>query len=42
MADLLGIRDVVVPRFASSFSAWSMFAVDMGRDYLRPYFQQNK
>jgi len=40
MADLLGIRDVVVPRFASSFSAWSMFSLDMGRDYLRSYFSR--
>jgi N-methylhydantoinase A len=37
MADLLGMREVVVPRFSSSFSAWSMFALDMGRDYLRSY-----
>ena len=38
IANLLGIRDVVVPKFASSFSAWSMFVLDMGRDYLRSYF----
>jgi N-methylhydantoinase A len=37
MADLLGIREVMVPKFSSSFSAWSMFAMDMGRDYLRSY-----
>jgi N-methylhydantoinase A len=37
MADLLGIREVVVPRFSSSFSAWSMLTLDMGRDYLRSY-----
>jgi N-methylhydantoinase A/oxoprolinase/acetone carboxylase beta subunit len=30
MADLLGIREVVVPRFSSSFSAWSMLALIWG------------
>ncbi len=42
MADLLGIREVVVPRFSSSFSAWSMLALDMGRDYLRSYIAATK
>lgn len=42
IADLLGISEVVVPRFASSFSAWSMFTLDMGRDYLRTYFSRTK
>jgi N-methylhydantoinase A len=42
MADLLGIREVVVPRFSSSFSAWSMLTLDMGRDYLRSYIATTK
>ncbi len=37
MVDLLGIREVIVPKFSSSFSAWSMFSLDVGRDYLRSY-----
>jgi len=27
----------VVPKFSASFSAWSMFTLDVGRDYLRSY-----
>ena len=42
MADVLGIREVVVPRFSSSFSAWSMLTLDMGRDYLRSYIAAAK
>jgi N-methylhydantoinase A len=38
IADILGVEDIIVPKFSSSFSAWSMFALDMGRDYLRSYF----
>jgi len=37
IADLLGMPKVVVPRFAASFSAWSMFSLDIGRDYVRSY-----
>jgi len=37
LADLLGIKEAIVPKFSSSFSAWSMFALDVGRDYLRSY-----
>jgi len=37
MADVLGMKDVIVPRFAASFCAWSMFALDIGRDYVRSF-----
>jgi len=39
---VLGISEVVVPRFSSSFSAWSMLTLDMGRDYLRSYIATTK
>jgi N-methylhydantoinase A len=42
MADLLGINEVVVPQFSSSFSAWSMFTLDRGRDYIRSYIAITK
>jgi len=37
VADILGMKKTVVPRFAASFCAWSMFFLDIGRDYLRSY-----
>jgi N-methylhydantoinase A len=37
VASFLGMKTVIVPKFAASFSAWSMFVLDLGRDYLRPY-----
>ena len=37
LAEALGIPEVIVPPFASSFCAWSMFTLDVGRDYLRSY-----
>lgn len=37
VADNLGMKKIVVPRFSSSFCAWSMFFLDIGRDYLRSY-----
>ena len=37
IADLLNIKKVVIPRFAPTFSAWSMFCLDIGRDYVRSY-----
>jgi N-methylhydantoinase A len=37
LAEALGIPEVIVPPFASSFCAWSMFTLDIGRDYLRSY-----
>jgi N-methylhydantoinase A len=37
LADILGSQRVVVPKFAASFCAWSMFSLDIGRDYVRSY-----
>ncbi len=37
LAELLGIPEVIVPKFASSFCAWGMFTLDIGRDYVRSY-----
>ncbi len=37
IADLLNIKKVVIPRFAPTFSAWSMFCLDIGRDYVRSF-----
>ena len=37
IADLLNIKKVVIPKFAPTFSAWSMFCLDIGRDYVRSY-----
>lgn len=37
LAELLGIPVVIVPRFASLYSAFGMFAMDIGRDYVRSY-----
>jgi len=40
IADILGMNKTVVPRFSSSFCAWSMFFLDIGRDYLRSYLSR--
>ena len=37
IADILGMQKTIVPKFAASFCAWSMFFLDMGRDYVRSY-----
>jgi N-methylhydantoinase A len=37
MAELLNTKNVIIPQFAASFCAWSMFCLDVGRDYLRTY-----
>lgn len=37
IADLLNMDKVVIPCYAATFSAWSMFSLDMGRDYVRSY-----
>jgi N-methylhydantoinase A len=37
MAELLNTKNVIIPEFAASFCAWSMFCLDVGRDYLRTY-----
>jgi N-methylhydantoinase A len=39
-ADILGCRKVVIPNYSSSFCAWSMFTLDIGRDYLRSYIRK--
>jgi N-methylhydantoinase A len=38
-ADILSCKNVIVPNYASSFCAWSMFALDIGRDYVRSYIR---
>jgi len=35
VAGLLGMGKTIVPKYASSFCAWSMFFLDIGRDYVR-------
>jgi len=39
-ADLLNCKNVIVPNYASSFCAWSMFALEIGRDYLKSYIKK--
>jgi N-methylhydantoinase A len=38
-ADILNCKNVIVPNYASSFCAWSMFTLDIGRDYVRSYIR---
>jgi N-methylhydantoinase A len=38
-ADILNCKNVIVPNYASSFCAWSMFTLDIGRDYIRSYIR---
>lgn len=40
VADILGMKKTIVPRFSSTFCAWSMFFLDIGRDYLRSYLSK--
>jgi N-methylhydantoinase A len=40
VADILGMKKTVVPRFSSSFCAWSMFFLDIGRDYLHSHLRK--
>ncbi|MBI2361178.1 MAG: hydantoinase/oxoprolinase family protein [Deltaproteobacteria bacterium] len=37
LAERLGITTVIIPRFAALYSAFGMFAMDIGRDYARSY-----
>ena len=37
IADLLGIRTVLVPAVSALYSAFGMFAMDLGQDYARSY-----
>jgi N-methylhydantoinase A len=39
-ADLLSCKNVIIPNYTASFCAWSMFTLDIGRDYLRSYLRQ--
>lgn len=39
-AKILSCKNVIVPNYSSSFCAWSMFALDIGRDYLRSYIHE--
>ena len=38
IAELLGIRSIIIPTVAALYSAFGMFAKDVGRDFSRPYF----
>jgi N-methylhydantoinase A len=38
-ADILNCKNIIVPNYASSFCAWSMFTLDIGRDYVRSYIR---
>ena len=40
MAELLNCKNIIVPEFAASFCAWSMFCLDVGRDYMRTYISR--
>jgi len=37
LADVLGIHSVLVPSVAATYSAFGMFAMDLGRNYARSY-----
>jgi N-methylhydantoinase A len=37
IADLLGLPHVIIPSVASTYSAFGMFAMDVGRNYARSY-----
>lgn len=37
IADILGLPEVVVPSVAATYSAFGMFAMDVGRNYARSY-----
>jgi N-methylhydantoinase A len=37
MADILGIPAVIVPRYSALYSAFGMFTMDLGREYVRSY-----
>jgi N-methylhydantoinase A len=40
LADLLGIPTVIVPPVAATYSAFGMFAMDIGRNYARSYISR--
>ena len=37
IADILGLPHVIIPSVASTYSAFGMFAMDVGRNYARSY-----
>jgi N-methylhydantoinase A len=41
VADILGVRRTIVPRYSSAFCAWSMFFLDIGRDYVRSHLTRS-
>ena len=41
VGDLLGMKKTIVPRYSSSFCAWSMFFLDIGRDYVRSHLRRS-
>ena len=42
IADLVGIPKVLIPRFSGLFSAFGMFAMDIGRSYIRSHVRRWK
>jgi N-methylhydantoinase A len=40
--DIVNAKNVIVPNYASSFCAWSMFTLDIGRDYMRSFVRNLK
>ena len=42
MAEILNTKNVLIPEFAASFCAWSMFCLDVGRDYIRTYMVRSQ
>jgi N-methylhydantoinase A len=41
VAEILGVRRTIVPRYSSAFCAWSMFFLDIGRDYVRSHLTRS-
>jgi N-methylhydantoinase A len=41
VAEILGVRRTIVPRYSSAFCAWSMFFLDIGRDYVRSHLARS-
>jgi N-methylhydantoinase A len=40
--DIVNAKSVIVPNYASSFCAWSMFTLDIGRDYMHSFVRNLK
>lgn len=41
VGQILGMKKTIVPRYSSSFCAWSMFYLDIGRDYVRSHLTRS-